>query len=641
MPITQGQIIQNSAVELLARVIGQDGSPITAADVSTITCTIYDTTTGSSTGNVSLTTTDVVYDTLQLDARWTADQIGYNLAIGLDGNNFPTGGTVYRVECTVTPNDGSTYKLLWELNTQFVFTTTNTPITLQFQGQPAGATAGDSIGTITVAAIQHNATDVSFTDPVTLTISSGTYADKSVSVSTNAVAGIATFDGLTIGLPGTYTLSASSGALTPVISNQFTITSGDVAYLSFLTTIPDTQAGTSLPPIQIACYDQYGNPNSMDHITLSSGSTNFGSTLPTNGVATFSNIVFNSTGQYTLTATDSTADVTANSNTFSITNTNTTTYVANGSDLYPIYKALPANAVINLEPNGQYTVSQTVSIQPAQANITTNANNAVITATVSGDNVFSVKGPGFHFKGGTILCSRKTGFALYADSCVIDGTTFDNPVNLVTMTDNLGHYGTNCTVKNCTATGNIWSVGIYCDKSGCTIDSNNFTFKPLAEYSIRIDYSPVTGIPQNIAVTNNIARQSVNYNKYAFAIREGKNITVTGNTFYGSVRVGQADSDTTLAIDALATAVFANNTFSTPNPTACAMNVLNGSTVSLTGNIFDPTCNTNPSIGVDHNSSITVTNNVQQITTGQTPKLIVGISSRGAYTETGNTVVYV
>ena len=60
---------------------------------------------------------------------------------------------------------------------------------------------------------------------VTLTLSSGTFEGGSSMATAAAASGVATFSGLKITVPGSYTLSATDGTLTsPGASNSFTMT---------------------------------------------------------------------------------------------------------------------------------------------------------------------------------------------------------------------------------------------------------------------------------------------------------------------------------------------------------------------------------------------------------------------------------
>lgn len=87
---------EDSNPVFLARIRGQDGNYITQSSLSSITPYI---TLGSTiTTLTALTISSVVFDTLQVDARWTVDTIGYNFRHTLPAIAFPTGDRIYRLE---------------------------------------------------------------------------------------------------------------------------------------------------------------------------------------------------------------------------------------------------------------------------------------------------------------------------------------------------------------------------------------------------------------------------------------------------------------------------------------------------------------------------------------------------------------
>jgi hypothetical protein len=105
----------------MARVLGEDGEPITQNSFTTVTYTVYDrnddnavVTTGS------LTIGTVIFNTLQtptLDPRWTVDRVGYNFGAAMPASAFPTGNNQYRVEVVMTPNTGEVVKLYADVST--------------------------------------------------------------------------------------------------------------------------------------------------------------------------------------------------------------------------------------------------------------------------------------------------------------------------------------------------------------------------------------------------------------------------------------------------------------------------------------------------------------------------------------------
>ena len=92
---------------LMARVYGEDNAAILQADVTSIAYSIrakHALATVVDSG--SLTKTSVVFDTLQTDARWTADAVGYNFRTTISATQIPNPG-VYRVEIEFTMSDAS------------------------------------------------------------------------------------------------------------------------------------------------------------------------------------------------------------------------------------------------------------------------------------------------------------------------------------------------------------------------------------------------------------------------------------------------------------------------------------------------------------------------------------------------------
>jgi hypothetical protein len=141
------------------------------------------------------------------------------------------------------------------------------------------------------------------------------------------VNGVATFGSLVINAAGSYTLAASDGTLTGATSNSFAISAAAAARLAFLQQPSNVAAGTAIvPAVTVAVRDAFGNAVTADTstvtLTLSSGTFAGGSTTASaaaiNGVATFSNLVINAAGTYTLAASDGSLTG-ATSNSFTVT----------------------------------------------------------------------------------------------------------------------------------------------------------------------------------------------------------------------------------------------------------------------------------------------------------------------------------
>ena len=104
---------------------------------------------------------------------------------------------------------------------------------VDIHGQPSNAVVGQPISpAITVAVVdaKGNTITTNNTQLVTLAIASGPAGAKLLGTTTvRAVNGVADFTNLRLSLAGTYTLTATGGALTPDFSKVFTIAPATVA----------------------------------------------------------------------------------------------------------------------------------------------------------------------------------------------------------------------------------------------------------------------------------------------------------------------------------------------------------------------------------------------------------------------------
>jgi len=146
---------------------------------------------------------------------------------------------------------------------------------------------------------------------VTLT-STGTLTSGSTKIVTTDANGVATFSNLVWNTGGSYTIAASASGLTASgNSGSFTITAGSPVTLAFTTQPVTTNAGSTIPTTVVKIEDSLGNvvTSSSDPVTLTPngpggfdpGATSTVSAV--NGVATFSNLILDQSGSYTLSAT--------------------------------------------------------------------------------------------------------------------------------------------------------------------------------------------------------------------------------------------------------------------------------------------------------------------------------------------------
>ncbi len=104
---------------LMARMRVLAGGYATQATVSSISLKVFDLSSGAQVGDtLALLVSAAVFDVLQTDVRWTADDTGYNFRVTIDGDYFPTGDRDYRVEVLFTPTSGKPYPLVTEISVQ-------------------------------------------------------------------------------------------------------------------------------------------------------------------------------------------------------------------------------------------------------------------------------------------------------------------------------------------------------------------------------------------------------------------------------------------------------------------------------------------------------------------------------------------
>jgi hypothetical protein len=122
-----GTAFKNGSITLLARIVGAQGVNVLPADINAIRYTVYlldDQNPDSRTAvakhaDVAIAVADVVFATLQTDAIWTVDAIGYNFRHVLDVSAhqaFTIAGRRYLVEYQLTPTVGQMILVRFRIN---------------------------------------------------------------------------------------------------------------------------------------------------------------------------------------------------------------------------------------------------------------------------------------------------------------------------------------------------------------------------------------------------------------------------------------------------------------------------------------------------------------------------------------------
>ncbi len=193
------------------------------------------------------------------------------------------------------------------------------PIKLAFTEQPRSATAGAPVGPVAVTVEDASGDPVSrVSDTVTLALardSSG--ATLAGPTTVTAGGGVATFDGLSVAVAGSYALVATAPGYASARSAPFTVSPGAAARLAFLSAPAVAHGQVAFAPaVQVAIEDSLGNTvtSATASVTLALGASPNGGTLSgtataaaSGGVAAFAGLSIDDPGAgYTLVATSGT-----------------------------------------------------------------------------------------------------------------------------------------------------------------------------------------------------------------------------------------------------------------------------------------------------------------------------------------------
>ncbi len=190
------------------------------------------------------------------------------------------------------------------------------PVKLAFTEQPRSATAGAPVGPVAVTvedAAGHPVSGVSDTVTVALArdASGATLAGPTTET---AAGGVATFDGVSVAMAGSYTLVATAPGYASARSAPFTVSPGAAARLAFVAAPATAQGQVPFAPaVQVAVKDTLGNTvtSATGTVTLAIGANPNGGTLAgtataaaSGGVASFTGLSIDNPGSgYTLVAT--------------------------------------------------------------------------------------------------------------------------------------------------------------------------------------------------------------------------------------------------------------------------------------------------------------------------------------------------
>lgn len=123
--IELGEVIEDSPVVAMARLIGAGGSYVTQSQISSIQVKVFDLAGDLVTPtytDAAISVASSIFDTLQTtDLRWTKDTTGYNFRHTVPASALPT-DSHYRIEYKFTPASGDAFFVLFEVQAAPVYT---------------------------------------------------------------------------------------------------------------------------------------------------------------------------------------------------------------------------------------------------------------------------------------------------------------------------------------------------------------------------------------------------------------------------------------------------------------------------------------------------------------------------------------
>jgi uncharacterized repeat protein (TIGR03803 family) len=286
---------------------------------------------------------------------------------------------------------------------------------LVFSQAPASGAAG-TLGTIKVTVEDVNGNVVKGDgSKVTLKIVSGPTGGKITGTgAVNAVNGVATFKNVVITEAGTYTLEAMDGTLTVATTAAFTLAPSTPTHLVFVQQPTTTVAGVAVAPaLTVKVEDKNGNVVTTDTstVTIGVGSKPAGggivsgqlSAAAVNGVATFSGLVLDIAGSYTLLATDGVL-VSGKSKAFTVNADATTAHLV-------LTQTPAATAVVGAKLTGF-----TVVLKDQFGNVVKGNKSSVV--------VTSASGPAGGKVAGTVNASISSGTVTFKNVTVSEAGTY-------------------------------------------------------------------------------------------------------------------------------------------------------------------------------------------------------------------------
>ena len=305
----------------------------------------------------------------------------------------PVNGTATFAGCKVTLGTQGTFSLIATTTglTSAIssnFTVAGAPTQLVVTTSPGTSNTGVAFTTQPIVKVEDSSGDVvtNVTTAVTLTVASGTGTLSCTTNPANTASGSVTFAGckITLGTPGTFTLSASASGLTGGTSASFLV-NGAPSQVVF-TTMPSNAVGAVNFPTQpvVKVEDNVGNvvTNATSVVTLAINTGTGTLTCTTNpvtavaGVATFAGckVTLGTAGSFTLTA-----------STTGLNSGSSASFTVAG----PATKLVVTTSPSNSTGSAAFTTQPIVKVQDAVGDVVTNAVSSVTLSISSGSGTLT------------------------------------------------------------------------------------------------------------------------------------------------------------------------------------------------------------------------------------------------------------
>lgn len=305
------------------------------------------------------------------------------------------------------------------------------------------------------------------------------------------------------------------------------------------------------------------------------------------------------------------------------------------ADLTP-YLSQPSPVTL---AKGTYTYTGTF-VPPAGFHLDGGASEIVVHPAAGALNIFNCQNPNITITNFAQVTGSGNFIHAAADKVTLSNSTInglDRGLESVIQ-------GTNVTIDSCHILGTN-SMGAYIASDNSTVTNNVFDTS-VGESPLRYEYTTGKTPPNGAKITGNSFRNHNSTHKGAVQLRVVKNVTFSDNVVDGEIRFGQLASDLVgqaVTPTLCGTGVISNNTFKNPDAGQCPIQIDEGVTVAITGNVFEPTVNTiqvGP-VSVAVSSVVTTSKNVQQVLAGQNIKALHAISCAGKQSGDGTDTVVI